>query len=165
MKKLEPITAVCKVCSKNWLVSGGAATYVRSGRKKYCSKECMGIAFSEAKKGYLPDHLATTSPKGETYWNWKGGITKEGKLERFKFYKTVQRSIFLRDNYTCQICDQYGGNLQVDHIKPWAEFPELRFVKSNCRTLCMACHYYITFKKKIPDGITWGHTLSRGILS
>lgn len=93
------------------------------------------------------------------------GITSQSKLERAKFRKTTQMLVFQRDDFTCQMCDQRGGNLQVDHKKSWSQYPELRFDIDNCRTLCMACHYFVTFKKKIPLGIVWGHNLSRGIAS
>lgn len=47
-------------------------------------------------------------------------------------------------------------------IQPWAEYVELRFDINNCRTLCMACHYKITFGKDMPKGVTaWGHNLSQ----
>jgi len=99
-------------------------------------------------------------------WNKIGdGITPEQKLLRHKFRKTMQASVFARDNYTCQMCQQYSGNLQVDHIKRWSEYPELRFDIDNCRTLCMACHYFITFKRKLPEGVIWGHNLNRRIAS
>lgn len=91
--------------------------------------------------------------------NWKGGITPENHKQRVVFRQKVQTLVFQRDDYTCLICEQYGGSLQVDHIKSWKDYPELRFDMSNCRTLCMACHYYVTFKKKMPPGITWGHNL------
>ena len=63
------------------------------------------------------------------------------------------------------MCDQVGGSLSVDHIKSWANYPELRFREDNCRTLCMACHYYITFKRKLPQGVVWGHGLNKRITS
>lgn len=101
--------------------------------------------------------------RGARSYNWKGGITPADRLERIRFRNLLQQEIFSRDSYTCQICDLAGGYLQVDHIKRWSEYPELRFVKSNCRTVCMACHYYITFKKKLPKGVVWGHNLKRRI--
>lgn len=98
---------------------------------------------------------------GELSPSWRGGITKSSKLERTKFVQTMQALVFQRDSYTCQICSQYSGYLQVDHIKSWKDHPELRFDIENCRTLCMACHYYVTFKRKMPAGIIWGHNLSK----
>jgi len=71
----------------------------------------------------------------------------------------MQKEVFERDNYTCQMCDERGGKLQVDHIQSWAEYVELRFDMKNLRTLCMDCHYLITFGKKKPEGVIWGHNL------
>ena len=67
------------------------------------------------------------------------------KLKDFIRYNSMElilsrRNIFHRDNYTCQYCKVRGGYLEADHIKPFAFFPELRFVLSNGRTLCRKCH-------------------------
>ncbi len=120
---------------------------------------------SESKRKMSISHiLRGTKPPvmvGAKNPHWKGGISSPDKLERAKFRQQLQSKILQRDNYTCQICDEYGGKLQIDHIESWADNPELRFEKTNCRTLCMACHYYITFKRKLPRGVIWGHNLSR----
>lgn len=101
---------------------------------------------------------------GELCPNYRGK-GDENYRERRRFHDQLQMKIFQRDNYTCQVCDAYGASIQVDHIKSWAKHPELRFEESNCRTLCMPCHYYLTFKRKMPEGITWGHNFSRRIAS
>lgn len=82
---------------------------------------------------------------------WKGGITSENKRQRSLFRRTMQKAVFERDDYICQICLERGGILQVDHIKSWADYPELRFVMDNCRTLCVDCHYEITFGVPMPS--------------
>ena len=100
------------------------------------------------------------SHKGAKSYLWRGGITPQNKLERIKFRNKLQKLIFERDNYTCQICDVRGGILQIDHIQSWAKFKELRFDPDNCRTLCVKCHYKITFGREMPESIkTWGHSL------
>lgn len=138
------------------------------------SRRSMHLSKIGKKRGPMPEEVRakiSLSNKGkpgvvgDKNHNWKGGITLEDKKQRVKFKKTMQKYIFSRDNYTCQICNQYGGKLQVDHIKSWSTCPGLRFEESNCRTLCMACHYYVTFKRKIPDGIIWGHNLGRWVES
>lgn len=55
-------------------------------------------------------------------------------------YKIWRKSIFERDNYTCQMCGQRGGDLEADHIIPWAQSIELRYELSNGRVLCIKCH-------------------------
>lgn len=97
---------------------------------------------------------------GEDHWNWQGGLTSENRRQRIKFKNTMQKTIFERDDYTCQLCGKKGGYLQVDHIKDWADYPDLRFKEDNCRTLCMSCHYKETFGREMPEDIsTWGHNL------
>lgn len=99
---------------------------------------------------------------GENNPAWKGGITTEGRKQRMKFRETVQKKVFERDGYTCQLCGQEGGKLQVDHIQSWADYAEGRFDINNCRTLCMDCHYAITFGKPMPQEVrAWGHNLSK----
>jgi len=79
--------------------------------------------------------------KGELSPHWQGGITAEHMRERRTFeIKLWRDSVMVRDNYTCQICSKRGGNLEVDHIKPFALFPELRTSIENGRVLCKPCH-------------------------
>lgn len=63
-----------------------------------------------------------------------------------------RKEIFERDNYTCQMCYQKGGRLQADHIKPYSQFPDERWLLTNGRTLCESCH------KKTP---TYGRKLKQ----
>lgn len=105
------------------------------------------------------------APSGANHPNWRGGISDPRESERLRFRRKMQKQIFERDDYTCTICQQHGGSLQIDHIKKWSDYPELRFEASNCRTLCMACHYYVTFKRKLPMGVVWGHNLSKRVVS
>lgn len=55
-------------------------------------------------------------------------------------YKQLRKNTFSRDSYNCQICLAHGGDLEMDHIKEWCNYPELRYEISNCRTLCKNCH-------------------------
>ena len=120
-------------------------------------------ALRRANLGRTPWNKGKTHLAKDNNPAWKGGTSSQNNADRVRFRRFYQKLVFQRDNFTCQMCDQYAGYLQVDHIKRWADYPELRFELNNCRTLCMACHYYITFKRKIPEGIIWGHNLSRRI--
>ena len=58
-------------------------------------------------------------------------------------YKLWRATVFERDNYTCIIwCgNNKSGNLEADHIKPFAYYPELRFAIDNGREHCVErCH-------------------------
>jgi 5-methylcytosine-specific restriction endonuclease McrA len=80
---------------------------------------------------------------GKNNWRWKGGITPVNeKIRKSTQCKVWRKAVYERDNYTCVWCGQKGTgrNLNADHIKPFALFPELRFEIDNGRTLCVDCH-------------------------
>src|SRR3990167_4974364 len=88
--------------------------------------------------------------------NWKGGVTP--LLDQIRIlleYKQWRKTIFERDNYTCQQCKQRGAELNVDHYpKTFAQIFYENNISSlddamNCqefwdinngRTLCKDCH-------------------------
>ena len=123
------------------------------------------------KKGYIPwnkgkhpdyvqgknNYFTTHKFKGIDNFQWKGGISTKEKTERARFTKSkIRKEVLKRDNYTCQMCGKQGGYLHVDHIQSWEEYVELRFSMDNLRTLCVDCHYMITFGKLRPENSTWG---------
>ena len=72
--------------------------------------------------------------------NWQGGKIKERKmLMNRDEYKQLRITTFKRDGFKCVLCFS-NKNIQMDHIKEWCNYPELRFDINNCRTLCLSCH-------------------------
>lgn len=79
--------------------------------------------------------------RGDKCHFWKGGITPTNlRIRESSEYKRWRKAVYERDNYTCVCCGQVGGKLNADHIKRFSDFPKLRFVVSNGRTLCHGCH-------------------------
>lgn len=128
----------------------GKYTLAKWETAQTCSVPCYRIS----RRG-MRVSTPTEFRKGSTPWNkglngymggpknanWKGGVTGErhllmGQLE----YKLWRKSVFERDDYTCQICNKRGVVLHADHLKPWALYPELRYAIDNGRTLCVFCH-------------------------
>jgi hypothetical protein len=82
----------------------------------------------------------------ENNWNWKGGITPENqRIRHTPEYILWRKSVFERDNFTCQLCGKKGQIIHADHIKSFSNYPELRLNIDNGRTLCVECH------KKTPN--------------
>ncbi len=96
-------------------------------KQKFCSKACR--------------YAGRKQHHGKSHWNWRGGITGERKLAMGTArYRKWRKTVFERDNFTCQFCKKRGGFLEADHIKPWSVFLEGRFDPDNGRTLCRSCH-------------------------
>lgn len=74
--------------------------------------------------------------RGLTPWN-KKVKAKKGKASLD--YIEWRDNVFKRDNNICQDCFM-TEKLHAHHIKPWNEFPDLRFELSNGITLCNSCH-------------------------
>lgn len=102
------------------------------GKKRFFDPE-WGKKMSEVR-------IALGTFKGENNPSWKGGVTPESKRIRMSTnYKLWRASVLKRDSYMCVECGSVE-NLQADHIKRFADYPELRFELSNGRTLCSSCH-------------------------
>lgn len=89
--------------------------------------------------------------RGEKGNNWKGGVETVNKVVRKSLeYRLWREAVFKRDKYTCLWCGRVGSPwdkekkknipLNADHIKPFCDYPELRFAIENGRTLCEPCH-------------------------
>lgn len=88
-----------------------------------------------------PDVRKRMGSPGSKNSGWIDGRTPEHKKQRRTVeYRLWREAVFKRDNFICQICGKRGGNLNADHIKPFAGFPELRTSIENGRTLCISCH-------------------------
>ena len=78
---------------------------------------------------------------GDKHPRWKGGISsKQARIRGQIEFKIWRNAVFVRDNWTCQECEQRGGRLIAHHIKSFAKYPELRLAIDNGRTLCHKCH-------------------------
>lgn len=86
---------------------------------------------------------------------WNGGITNFRKsLRNIPEYKMWRMKVFERDDYACQKCGERGGELQADHISPFAYILDKYNIKNynqaisckelwdikNGRALCKKCH-------------------------
>lgn len=162
------VTLKCFICFKPFIVGN-----YRQTSAKYCSSKCYGISKqgkpSALRGRNIPIEIRkkiSSTLQGIEINQWNGFTKSEDKLQRRKFQDLIQKQVFKRDNYTCQLCGVRGGQLQVDHIQSWKDYIELRFSMDNCRTLCMKCHYLITFGKPKPKEVkTWGHNLVRRVIT
>ena len=129
------VTKACKNCGKLF-------TRLYCKIKDCCSKQC-GLDY------YFNSH------RGKNHPHWQGNRTSNKNM-RTRFWREIRNEVLKRDSYTCQLCGS-NENLHVDHIQKWEAYIDMRFNIDNCRTVCMACHYKITFGKPMPKRVKkWG---------
>lgn len=78
---------------------------------------------------------------GEKNRSWKGGVSYLEDRRQNPNEKQWRRSVYEKDNYTCQACgNDKGGNLNAHHILPYKYYKDSRFDVDNGITLCEDCH-------------------------
>lgn len=117
-------------------------TILSEWHKKRISEANKGKVISEKQRLQISKvHKGKIGLRGEKAPNWQGGITPiNEKIRKSVQYQEWRKLVFLRDNHTCVLCENRGGVIHADHIKPFSLFPDLRFEISNGRTLCKKCH-------------------------
>lgn len=74
----------------------------------------------------LKDRIQGKAPKG---------------AKRSSMWRRVRRE-HLKNESCCQVCGK-KHSLEVHHIKPFHEYPELELKDSNLVTLCTRCHLFV----------------------
>lgn len=95
------------------------------------------------KKGQTPWNkgIEYDKIKGEKHWKWNNGISGEHKQIRHSVeYNIWRKTVYARDNWTCQHCKVKQRFPVAHHIKTFKDYPELRFDVDNGITLCRSCH-------------------------
>ncbi len=143
-EQLEKLRQQCKNDSRLGFKKGNEPKNKFEKGNKY-SFEKGSIPWNKGKMGEQVKCVQSFK-SGEEHHNWNGGVTKERvKIWHSVLYKVWRMAVFMRDDYTCVWCGARNGEgknvyLEADHIKPFAEYPDLRFDLFNGRTLCRECH-------------------------
>lgn len=99
--------------------------------------------------------MRISARKGEKSNFWRGGTTLlKVQIQQSSENRQWRSNVFIRDNFTCQICGIRGGRLNAHHIKSFSLVIEENNIKSiegilccaklwdinNGTTLCESCH-------------------------
>lgn len=114
----------CFMCKKEFYIK----QYLISKKIHFCSHKCHGK--------YMSQYIIK-----ENHPRWNPILSKYFRDRGSDKSINWRKSVFKRDNYTCQKCgDSKGGNLNAHHIIPFSVDESLRFDVSNGITLCTKCH-------------------------
>lgn len=94
--------------------------------------------------------------------NWRGGISavKQPIKPTLKKWLAFRNDRIKEDCFKCVKCNQrfLSNQLDVHHIAPRKDFPELEYDELNCITLCTPCHkmFHKRFgRKNVSPGATY----------
>ncbi len=76
---------------------------------------------------------------GKNHYNWQGG--KSFEPYTINWTETLKRSIRERNNYICQLCNQYGNT--VHHI----DYDKKNCNLNNLITLCVRCNIKVNYNR------------------
>ena len=84
------------------------------------------------------------------------------KLRTTPLMKQTKKRIKARDNQ-CQCCGEQDKQLQVHHIMPLTDYPELNCDDGNLICLCQACHdrYHREYKAEGINAYTFSLYMKR----
>ena len=136
----------CKTCYLSTQKGIGNNNYKHGNdckdKKHYCfdcqceiTRQAIRCSSCETKRQFKEGIL---NNKGPNHGNWNNGSSFLPYPPKFNNeLRELNRD---RDNYTCQNCGVYGGELNAHHIKSFSDFIEERFNIDNGITLCVDCH-------------------------
>jgi len=137
-------------CSRECFYAGSTINTFKKGNTPFYKGKKKPPLTKKQRQNISKAHLGQKSFRkgkkyldisGEKHYNWKGGITPIHTQIRMSLeYKLWKKSVFERDNFTCQKYEIRGGNLIAHHINNFSEFPELRFAIDNGITLSEKAH-------------------------
>ena len=102
-------------------------------RSTDCGEEALNTL---VQNGYL-----TPLDEGKyeiTHWYENNGVGETAKKRITWEYRMWRKAVIERDG-ECVVCGS-AENLVAHHIKPFAEYPELRLDLNNGVTMCSKCH-------------------------
>jgi 5-methylcytosine-specific restriction endonuclease McrA len=133
----------CLICGKEFWRKPYS---IKRGDNKFCSKACY-FRWQKGRPRSEEFRKKCGSLKGAKNPLWRGGVTPLiHKIRCSPEMRKWREDVFKRDDWTCQECGAKSKKnqyiyIEAHHIKPFAVFPELRFVVDNGVTLCEKCHY------------------------
>ena len=123
----KSIKCLCGYCRKYIYRT---PNYISLHNNVFCSNECWYKWMSK-------NRIGENSP------NYDSNISQEDR-EKGRIidgYNNFIKSVYERDNYTCQCCgDKRGGNLVAHHLNGYNWDKEHRTDVNNGITLCETCH-------------------------
>jgi 5-methylcytosine-specific restriction endonuclease McrA len=89
-----------------------------------------------------PKKEVRAGQKGPKHPLWNSALTEEDRIKQRKLLglSDWRKTIFARDDFTCQMCGVRGGQLHAHHLNSWHWAKAERLDPDNGITLCQLHH-------------------------
>jgi hypothetical protein len=126
------------------------------GRRSRRCNSCNASFYSKGRKWSEERKMRMSkSMWGERNHNFKGSSELPKLIRNLSKYYEWRSTVFEKDDWTCQVCGERGGDKNVHHIKLFSEILKGNNISSieqafgckelwdvnNGKTLCESCHY------------------------
>ena len=135
----------CETCDKDLILK----TKRDRQRKRFCSRSCLGKWTAANRDPELLKQMQKAAHTSEAKIKRSNSLSGKNNPRYIKDRSKVikrpmegawRKAVFEKDNYTCKVCEQYGGKLNAHHVAPYKEFPQFREEVNNGKALCEPCH-------------------------
>lgn len=152
---------VCEYCGKTFLKNKYSAEH---NKHHYCSRECkdnnqkvkitftcdccgktstmIPYRFNKAKHHFCSNGCKNNFQIGKNHPRFDETLSEEDRIDKRQYqeYYDFIQEVLIRDNYTCQLSGQVGGNLVVHHLNGYHWFKEGRIDPNNAIVLTKEIH-------------------------
>lgn len=107
-----------------------------------CNHEFM-VSPDAFLRGSHCNKCGTEKRSGKNHYKYNFSLTDEDRKARDIQNGEIRKwrdKIYLRDDYTCQVCNIKGRKLNAHHLNSWNYYEKERFNINNGITLCENCH-------------------------
>ncbi len=124
--------------------------FYKGGEKTWFTSEQM--KGNQVNKGRIPWNLDKEMPQiqKENHWNWQGGKIRVVYTSAFR--RRIREFIYVRDNYTCQLCgDKFGRRKLKDRNFITAHHIDYNVKNNdliNLIALCSLCNISVNRNRK-----------------
>lgn len=109
---------------------------------KKCNHEFM-VSPGAFLRGSHCNKCGTEKRSGKNHYRYNFSLTPEERMARDMQNGEIRKwrdKVYLRDDYTCQVCYRKGHKLNAHHLDSWDCYEDKRFDIDNGITLCEDCH-------------------------
>jgi len=86
------------------------------------------------------EKMRKSAKRGSQSNLWRGGVERSFRRQVCEFVNSKRSEVLKRDRWTCNSCKCYGGKLEIHHIQPVYQRPDLACDINNLQVLCRSCH-------------------------